>query len=61
VQAVEYETPKTEAIYSVGTSIQFSDKTRLSAQFWRLIKAGRPVVSIFDHHLGLIRIGGQVD
>lgn len=38
VAAVESETPATEAIYPVGTSIQFSDKTRLQAQFWRLIK-----------------------
>ena len=49
VAAVESETPATEAIYPVGTSIQFSDKTRLQAQFWRLIKEGRPLVSIFDH------------
>jgi hypothetical protein len=46
----EHETtPETETNYWVRTSIQFSDKTQLRAQFWRLIKAGRPLVSIFDH------------
>ncbi|MGW0635920.1 hypothetical protein [Nocardia salmonicida] len=49
VRAVEYETPPTELIFSVGTAIEFSDGTRLSAQFWRLTKEGRPEVSIFDH------------
>jgi hypothetical protein len=49
VLAVEYEQPPTDAIYSVGTSIAFADGTKLDAQFWRLIKAGRPLVSIFDH------------
>lgn len=49
VQAVEYETPSTELIFSVGTTIEFSDGTSLAAQFWRLTKKGRPEVSIFDH------------
>ncbi|MBX3217136.1 MAG: hypothetical protein KF850_34210 [Labilithrix sp.] len=49
VLAVEYEDSPTDAIYSVGTSIAFADGTKLDAQFWRLIKAGRPLVSIFDH------------
>ncbi|MFF2083221.1 hypothetical protein ACFVVM_05575 [Nocardia sp. NPDC058176] len=49
MQAVEYETPSTELIFSVDTTIDFSDGTGLSAQFWRLTKKGRPEVSIFDH------------
>lgn len=49
VHAVEYETPSPELIFSVGTVIEFGDGTRLSAQFWRLVKKGRPEVSIFDH------------
>ena len=49
VQPVEFETPATKDIYAVGTSVEFSDTTRLSAQFWRLMKDGRPLVSIFDH------------
>jgi hypothetical protein len=49
VLAVEYEEPATDAIYSVGTSMAFADGTKLDAQFWRLIKVGRPLVSIFDH------------
>jgi hypothetical protein len=49
VLAVEYEEPAKDAIYSVGTSLAFADGTKLDAQFWRLIKVGRPLVSIFDH------------
>lgn len=49
VHAIEYEEPPTDAIYSVGTSIQFSDNTKLEAQFWRLRKNRSPLVSIFDH------------
>ncbi len=49
VLALEYEEPATDAIYSVGTSIAFADGTKLDAQFWRLNKGGRPLVSIFDH------------
>lgn len=49
VLAVEYKQPTTDTIYSVGTSVRFADGTKLDAQFWRLTKAGRPLVSIFDH------------
>jgi hypothetical protein len=49
VEAVEYETPATDSIYAVGTSLRFGDGTLLQAQFWRLTKAGKPLVSIFDH------------
>ena len=49
VDAIEHEESGPGSVYSVGTSIQFTDGTHLSAQFWRLIKAGAPVVSIFDH------------
>jgi hypothetical protein len=49
VAAVEYAEPGKDAIYAVGTAITFSDGTRLSAQFWRLIKDHKPLVSIFDH------------
>jgi hypothetical protein len=49
VAAVEYEQPATETIDSVGTSIRFADGTKLEAQFWRVAKGGRPLVSIFDH------------
>lgn len=49
IEAVEYEEPATDRLYSVGTSVRFGDGTRLSAQFWRLIKEGKPLVSIFDH------------
>jgi len=49
VDVVEYEAPATDALYSVGTSMRFGDATRLSAQFWRLIRDGKPQVSIFDH------------
>jgi hypothetical protein len=49
VHAIEYEKPPAGTIYSVGTSIQFTDGTKLSTQFWRLTKGGCPLVSIFDH------------
>lgn len=49
VHVVEYEEPPTQAIYSVGTMMRFADGTTIDAQFWRLIKGGRPLVSIFDH------------
>jgi hypothetical protein len=49
VDAIEYEVPAAD-IYSVGTSSQFTDSTKLKAQFWRLTKEGSPLVSIFDHH-----------
>ncbi|MGW0181254.1 hypothetical protein [Nocardia sp. NPDC003345] len=49
VRAVEYRTPSTESIFSVGTTLEFGDGTVLDAQFWRLTKNGRPEVSIFDH------------
>jgi hypothetical protein len=49
VHAEEYEDPGSEPIFSVGTSIQFADGTNLRAQFWRLTKGGRPLLSIFDH------------
>ena len=48
VHAIEYEEPA-DAIYLVGTSIEFTESTKLQAQFWRLRKKGRPLVSIFDH------------
>jgi hypothetical protein len=49
VLAVEYEDPPTDAIYAIGTSIAFTDGTKVDAQFWRLGKEGRPMVSTFDH------------
>jgi len=49
VDAVEFETPAKHAIYATGTLLRFADRTTVSAQFWRLIKSGRPLVSIFDH------------
>jgi len=50
VDAIEYEEPAAaDTIYSVGTSIHFTDSTKLTAQFWRLTKEGSPFVSIFDH------------
>jgi hypothetical protein len=49
VDAIECEEPATDTIYSVGTSIQFTDSTKLKAQFWRLTKEESPLVSIFDH------------
>jgi hypothetical protein len=49
VHAIEYEGPAADTIYSVGTSIQFTGGTTLQAQFWRLTKGDRPLVSIFDH------------
>jgi hypothetical protein len=48
VDAVEYETPPKD-IYSTGTLLRLADRTRVSAQFWRLTKSGKPLVSIFDH------------
>ncbi len=56
VLAVEYEEPSTDTIYSVGTSVRFADGTKLEAQFWRLAKEGRQLVSIFDHRQ---RYGGS--
>lgn len=49
VDSVVYEERPADPTYSVGTIVSFSDTTRLSAQFWRLIKNGKPLVSIFDH------------
>jgi len=49
VKSVEFEAPPTDSIYAIGTLILLSDGTRLSCQFWRLIKSAKPVVSIFDH------------
>jgi len=49
VHAIEYEERAGDTIYSVGTSIEFTDGTKLDAQFWRLTKGERPLVSIFDH------------
>ena len=49
VDVVEFETAPSDSIYAVGTRIRFADETVVSAQFWRLINAGRPPVSIFDH------------
>ena len=49
VHAIEYEEPAADTMYSVGTSIEFTDSTKLRAQFWRLTKGGSPLVSIFDH------------
>ena len=47
VHAIDYEEPA-DAIYSVGTSIEFTESTKLQAQFWRLKKKDRPLVSIFN-------------
>ena len=49
VESLEYEERPADPAYSVGTVVTFSDSTRLSLQFWRLIKNGKPLVSIFDH------------
>jgi hypothetical protein len=49
VRAVEYQEAPTDELYPIGTSIRFADGTDLEAQFWRLVKGGRPLVSIFDH------------
>jgi hypothetical protein len=49
VHAVEHEEPAGNTIYSIGTLVEFTDGTKLDAQFWRLTKGGRAVVSIFDH------------
>lgn len=49
VEADEYEQPPTDSIYAVGTRLRFGEGTRLAAQFWRFIKGGKPLVSIFDH------------
>jgi hypothetical protein len=49
VDAVEFETRPKDLIYATGTLLRFADRTTVSAQFWRLIKSGRPFVSIFDH------------
>jgi hypothetical protein len=46
VSAVEYEEPATETIYSTGTSVRFGDGTKVEAQFWRLMKQRKPLVSI---------------
>src|SRR5262245_5579320 len=47
VDAIKHE--GSPDIYSVETSIEFTNGTHLNAQFWRLIKEGRALVSIFDH------------
>lgn len=49
VDAVEFETPPTDSIYAIGTLVHFEDRTKLSAQFWRLIQGRSSVVSSFDH------------
>jgi len=49
VHAIEYEERAGDTIYLVATSIEFTDGTKLDAQFWRLTKGERPLVSIFDH------------
>ena len=49
VESLEYEERPADPTYSVGTVVTFSDSTRLSLRFWRLIKNGKPLVSIFDH------------
>ena len=49
VDGVEYEERASDSLYAVGTALRFRDGTKLSAQFWRLTRAGKPLVSIFDH------------
>ena len=49
VEGVAYEAPPADGVYAVGTAVSFNDGTKLAAQFWRLIKGNRPLVSIFDH------------
>src|SRR5215467_2744371 len=49
VRAIEHEEPACDTIYSIGTLIEFTDGTKLDAQFWRLTKGERALVSIFDH------------
>jgi len=49
VLAVEYAEAPRDAVYAVGTSIGFADGTKVEAQFWRLSKEKRPLLSIFDH------------
>ncbi len=49
VEGIEYEMRPKDDVYAVGTTITFSDGTKLAAQFWRLIKDDKPSVSIFDH------------
>jgi hypothetical protein len=49
IKSVEFEVPPTSSIYAIGTWILLADGTKFSCQFWRLIKSGKPVISIFDH------------
>jgi hypothetical protein len=49
VQAVEYEESHSDATESVSIAVAFTDGTRLRAEYWRVTKAGRPLVSSFDH------------
>jgi hypothetical protein len=49
VHVVEHEEFAGDTIYSMGTLVEFTDGTKLDAQFWRLTKGGGPLVSIFDH------------
>jgi hypothetical protein len=42
VHAVEHEEPAGDTIYSIGTLVEFTDGTKLHAQFWRLMKGGGP-------------------
>jgi hypothetical protein len=49
VDAVEYDEGPKDTVDAVGTSLRFADGTKLQAQFWRLGKKGKPLVSIFDH------------
>ena len=49
VESMEYEEVPRDTIYATGTALRFEGGARLAVQFWRLIRAGQPVVSIFDH------------
>lgn len=50
IVAITHEEPPTDSVYSTQTALIFEDGTRLSSVFWRLIKDGRYLVSIFDHN-----------
>ncbi len=49
VESVEFETSTRDGFYAFGLEIRFADGTKISAQFWRLIASGKPIISIFDH------------
>lgn len=49
VEGADYEEGPRDTVYATGTTLRFEGEARLAVQFWRLIRAGRPIVSIFDH------------